>query len=67
MQVSKAQHLSVNLLSANFTLASRNSGKNLCCLLKVDITSVTDVNENEHTSRRYVVVFCFGHEIYDYI
>jgi len=32
----------------------------------MDITSVIDANENEHTSRRYTVVFfCFGDEIYD--
>jgi len=30
--------------------------KNLCCRLKVDIMSVIDVNENEHTNRRYAVV-----------
>jgi len=40
--------------------------KNLCCLLKVDIMSVTDANENQHASRRYAVVFfCFGDKIYD--
>ena len=32
----------------------------------MDITSVIGVNENEHTSRRYAIVFfCFYHEIYD--
>jgi len=47
-------------------VASKNSGENLCCLQKIDITSVIDANENEHTSRRYtVVVFCFGDEMYD--
>jgi len=46
--------------------ASKNSGKNLCCLLKVDITSVIDANENEHTSRPYTVVFfSFADNIYD--
>jgi len=60
--------LTVKILSANFAAASKNNGKNLCCLLKIDITSVVDANENEHTSRRYaVVVFCFGDEIYDYM
>jgi len=45
--------------SADFAAASKNSGKNICCLLKIDITSVVDANENEHTSRRYTVVFSF--------
>jgi len=52
-------------LSAEFAAVSKNSGKNLCCLLKIDITSVIDATENEHTSRRYTVVFCFGDEIHD--
>ena len=47
----------VDFLSADFAAASKNSGKNLCCLLKIDITSVIDATENEHTSRRYTVVF----------
>jgi len=45
------------MLRADFAAESKNSGKNLCCLLKIDITSVIDANENEHTSRRYTVVF----------
>jgi len=45
--------------------SQQNSGKNLCCLLKIDITLVIDANENKHTSRRYTVVFCFADEIYD--
>jgi len=58
--------LTVKFLSADFAAASKNSGKNPCCLLKIDITSVMDANENEHTSRRYAAVFfCFGDEIYD--
>jgi len=66
--------LTVKFLSADFAAASKNSrtnrqlllsGTNPCCLLKIDITSVMDANENEHTSRRYTVVFCFGDEIYD--
>ena len=40
----------VKLLSADFAAASKNNGKTLCCLLKIDITSVIDANENEHTS-----------------
>ena len=65
-KVSKTRHLTVKFLSADFAAASENSGKNLCCLLKIDITSVTHTNENEHTSRRYTVVFfCFGDEIYE--
>jgi len=64
-EVSKTPHLTVKILSADFAAASKNSGKNLCCLLKIDITSVIDANENEHTSRRYTVVFCFGDEIYN--
>jgi len=39
--------------------------KNLCCLPKIDSTSVIDVNENEHSSALYAVVFCFGDEIND--
>jgi len=46
-------------------VASKNSGKNLCCCVKIDITSVIDANENDHTSRRYAVVFCLSDEIYD--
>jgi len=65
IKVRKTRHLTVKILSADFAVASKNSGKNLCCLLKIDITSVTDTNENEHTSRRYTVVFCFGDEIYE--
>jgi len=38
-------------------LTSQNSGKNIFCLLKLDITSVTDANENGHTTRRYTLVF----------
>jgi len=64
--VRKTWCLTVKILSADFAAASKNSGKNLCCLLKIDITSVIDAKENEHTSRRYTVVFfCFGDEIYD--
>jgi len=61
--------LTVKILSANFAAASKKTTeKNLCCLLKIDITSVVDANEKEHTSRRYAVVFfCFGDEIYDYM
>jgi len=55
--------LTIKFLSADFAAASKNSGKNLCCLLKIDITSVIDANKNEHTS--IPVVFCFGDEIYD--
>jgi len=58
-EVRKTQHLTVHVLSADFAAASENSGKNLCCLLKIDITSVIDANENEHTSRRYAVVVLF--------
>ena len=45
------------ILSADFAATSKNSGRYLCCLLKIDITSVIDANENDHTSRRYTVVF----------
>ena len=38
----------VKLLSADFAAASENGGKNLCCLLKIDITSVIYASENEH-------------------
>jgi len=65
IKVSKTRHLTVKILSADFTAASKNSGKNLCRLLKIDITSEIDANGNKHTSRRYTVVFCFGDEIYD--
>ena len=34
-------------LSADFAEASENGGKNLCCLLKIDITSVIYASENE--------------------
>ena len=62
----KTRRLAVHLLSAYFAAGSRNSRKNLCCLLKIDSASVIDDNENEHTRRRYAVVFfCFDHEIYD--
>jgi len=58
-----AKHdMTVNLLCS---AASKNSGKNRCCLIKIDIKLVIDVNENVHTSSGYVVVFCFDHEIYD--
>jgi len=57
--------LTVKILGTDFAAGSENSGKNLCCVLKIDITSVIDANENEHTSRQYTVVFCFGDEIYD--
>jgi len=58
--------LTLKILSADFAAASKNSIKNFGCLLKIDITSVIDANENDHTSRRYsVVVFCFGDEICD--
>ena len=53
-KVSKTRHFTVNLLRV---AASKNSGKNLCCVLKIDITSVIDVDENEHASRRCAVVF----------
>ena len=58
-EVSKTRHLTVKFLSADFAVASKNSGKNPCCLLKIDITSLMDANENEHTSRHYTVVFCY--------
>ena len=61
----KTWYLTVKILSADFTAASKNSGKNLCCLLRIDISSVIDANKNEHTSRWYTVVFCFGDKIYD--
>jgi len=51
-EVSKTRHLTVKFLSADFAAASKNSGKNPCCLLKIDIMSLMDANENEHTSRR---------------
>ena len=35
-EVSKIRHLTVKILSADFAAASKNSGKNLCCLLKID-------------------------------
>ena len=56
-----------SVISAHFAAASKTSGiKKLCCLLKIGITSVTDANENEDTSRRCaVVVCCFGDEICD--
>ena len=50
-EVRKTRHLTVKFLSADFAAASKNSGKNPCCLLKIDITSLMDANENEHTSR----------------
>jgi len=46
-------------------VASKNSGKNHSYLLKIGIMAVIDASENERTSRRYTVVFCFGDEIYD--
>jgi len=46
---------SVKALKA--TCIQQKRQKNLCCLLKIDITSVTDANEEEHASRRYTVVF----------
>ena len=61
-----ANILTVKIVSADFAAASKNSGKNPRCLLKIDITSVTGAKENEHTSRRYTAVF-FGDEIYDNI
>jgi len=64
-EVRRTRYLTVKILSADFAAASKNSGTNLFCLLKIDITSVIDANENEHTSRWYTVVFCFGDEIYD--
>jgi len=65
-EVSKTRHLTVKFLSADFAPASKNSGKNPCCLLKIDITSMMDANENEHTSRRlYGCFFVIGDEIYD--
>ena len=57
----KTRHLTVKFLSADFTAASKNSGKNPCCLLKIDITSLMDANENEHTRLFFVI----GDEIYD--
>jgi len=42
---------SVKILSADFAATSKTAEQNLCCLLKVDITPVTDGNENERTSR----------------
>jgi len=60
-EVNRTRYLTVKILSGQ-----RKQRKNLCCLLKIGITSVIDANENEHTSRRYTVVFIgFGHEIYD--
>jgi len=50
-EVSKTRHLTIKILSADYAVASKNSRKNLCCLLKIDITSVTDAKENKHTSR----------------
>jgi len=64
IKVSKTRHLTVKIVSPDFAAASKNSGKNPCCLLKIDFTSVIDANENEHASRRYTaVLFCFGDEI----
>jgi len=57
IKVSKTPHLTVKILSADFVAASKKSGKNLCCLVKIDIMSMIDANESEHTSRRYMVVF----------
>ena len=51
---SRARHLTVHMLSADFAAASRNSGKIPSCLIKTDITPKIVVNENKHTSRRYV-------------
>jgi len=45
MKVSKARHLTVKILSGDFSAASKNSEKNLCCLLKTDIMSVIDGNK----------------------
>ena len=36
---------------------AKTAEKNIFCLLKLDITSVTDANENGHTTRRYTLVF----------
>jgi len=44
-EVSKTRHLAVKILSADFAVARKNSRRNLCCLLKKYITSVTDVSE----------------------
>jgi len=35
-EVSKTRHLTVKFLSADFAAARKNSGKNLCCVLKID-------------------------------
>jgi len=63
-QETAATHLSILCLRAIPTGAAlsnysplrpaKTAGK-LGCLLKIDITSVTDANENEYTSRRYIV------------
>ena len=47
--------MTVKILSADFAAASKNSGKKSLLPCKIDITSVVDANENEHTSRRYTV------------
>jgi len=57
IKVSKTRYSTVKILSANFAVASKKSGKNPCHLLKTDITSAIDADENEYTSRRYTVVF----------
>jgi len=59
--------LTVKIPSADFAAASKAVEKIFAAFLKIGITSVTDANENEHTSKQYTVncFFCFGDEIYD--
>jgi len=56
--------LNVNLLSAAFAAANKNYGKK-SLLPSKNRHYVSDLNKNEHTSRRHAVVFCSGNEIYD--
>jgi len=64
-EVSKARHLTVKFLSADFTAASENSGKK-SLLPSKNRHDVSDGCQRKPTYQQTIYgCFCFGDEIYD--
>jgi len=55
----KIQHWPKQLLSADFAVARRNSEKNTTCVLKTDITSMTDVKNKYIKICQQTIGSCF--------
>ena len=55
-EVSKTRYLTVKILSADFAAASKNSGKNLCCLLKINVTSSLNIRSADDVQLFFVLV-----------